>query len=364
MSDCLDKIIGLSETTCPCFDEGKPEDANESASGIWLDQLDGFNLKVADSASDCGKGSLWERMERAVRDAKLETKKDILGCIGATYKPRYEIFSGQIGQPDFKSALNLTTDYAGVKVAPAQLRGAYVYLKRIGIIVNASVPVTVEVYSTEGYSETQNGKLVASYTTPGNVVANQLTWLSLTSVLELPMFSYNCRLDYYVLLKLDGTFQPVDNKIDCGCGGVQRPWLSWLNVSGTKGSDVNNIRSFTNTDKIFNGVILDLEVKCKTEELICNSERPLDFVNDAYAKYLAYAVRFRAAAKLYSDLLSTDNIDRQTMMNRDEMKIWMNEWQKNYLACINYLCSLINVGNNDCLVCKDLVGFKKTGIKI
>lgn len=357
--ECLDNIIGLSETTCPCFDDNKPDDANESESGIFLDQLDGFNLKVIQSGDDCGKGGMWDRMTQAVRNAKVDTRKDLLGCIGQNYKPIHPIFSGQIGEADFKDPLTLSEQYAGVKIYASQLRGAYIYLKRIGIVVDTAVPVTVEVYSTKF-----GGTLVNSYTTPGPVTANVLTWLSLSTILELPMFSYTSRMDYYVLLKLDGTYKPLDNRRDCGCGGVQRPYLVWVDVQGERGTNVADIRSFNNTGRIYNGIVVDLEVKCKTAELICNSERPLDFDNDMFAQYLAYAIRFKAAVKLYSDVLSTTEINRESMMNRDEITAMRNQWITDYQACINYLCTIIPISTNDCLECRDTVGFKTTGIRI
>lgn len=358
---CLENIIGLSETTCPCFDDNKPEDANESASGVFLDQLDGFNLSYLQSGDDCGKGGLWDRMTQAVRNAKVDMRKDLLGCIGASYKPVHPIFSGQIGEGDYKDILNLNTGYSGIKIYCSQLRGAFMYLKRIGIVVDTAVPVTVEVYSTRN-----GGTLINSYTTPSAVNANVLTWLSLSTVLELPMFSSYCRLDYYILLKLDGTYKPAENRRDCGCGGVERPYLTWVDVQGAKGTDVTNLLngSLNLTGKIFNGVVVDVEIKCKTAELICNSERPLDFENDSFSQYLAYAVRFKAAVKLYTDLLMTTEINRESMLNKDEITALRNEWAGNYQACIQYLCSIMPIENNDCLVCKDVNGFAKRGIKV
>src|SRR6185436_12115105 len=113
-----------------------------------------------------------------------------------------------------------------------------------------------------------------------------------------------------------------------------------------------------------NGMVLDVELKCKTAELICSDERPLDFENDSYAQYLAYAVRFKAGAKGYKDVYSTDQINRQSMMNRDEIIAWAKEWDRGYADCIAYLCSIINLDRNDCLVCRDTANFGKMGIKV
>lgn len=355
--ECFDKIIGLSQTECECFDEEKPEDASESESGVFLDQLEGFNIKIASGADDCAKGGIWDRMALAVENAKTDLVKDLLGCIGATYKPRYEIFSGQLGDIAFKAAQTLTVPYAGIKLYPAQLRGGVTVLKRIGILIDTAVNVTVKVYK----SENGVGALVNSYTTAVPVTANALTWLALSTPLELPMYSNNCRIDYFVLLQLDGTFKPLDNKKDCGCGGVKRPYLKWMDFTGTKGTDPTNFNSFNNTTSI-NGLNLDVEIKCKTSEIICGPDRPLDFVNDSFSQYLAYGIRFRAAERLYRDLLATDVISRFTLMGREETEKQVVEWNAAYRQCISYLCDIVNIGNNDCLVCKNNNGLIKTGL--
>lgn len=355
---CLDNIIGLSETECECFDP-KPAGYNTSASGIWLDQLEGFNLKVAAGADDCASGGLWERMDRAVRNAKVDLRKDLLGCIGKEYKPRAEFFKGQLGEATFKNPLTLPNSYAGIKVSPFQIKGGVIVLKRIGILINAAVPVTVKVFSTEN-----GGTEIASYTTPVAVTANQLTWLSITpNPLELPMWNYSHRVDYYVLLILNNAvFKPNNNKKDCGCGGVQRPYLNWLDFAGTTGNDVTNLSTFQTTKEI-NGLVLDVEVKCQVSDLICDNERPLDFENDSFAQYLAYAVRFKAAERLYRELISTDQINRYSMMGGELHNTLIGSWGAAYLDCVQYLCSIINVDNNDCLVCRDSRTIYKGKIK-
>lgn len=359
--ECLEKIVGLSQTTCDCFDEGKPEDFNESTSGEFIDELDGFNLKIASGADDCARGGLWDRLEKARDGAIVDTKKDLLSCIGKEYKSKYDLFSGQLGDTAFKDYQNLTQSFAGIKIFPNQLKGGVFILKRLGILVNNSVVVTVDVYKRNGNPEIGDSTLVASYTTPGAVTGGVLTWNALSTPLELPMWSYNGRIDYYIVLRLDGTFQPVDNRRDCGCGGVERPYLTWIDFRGVRGNDATNLNSFNETTSI-NGLVLDAEMKCKTAEIICNSERPLDFENDTFAQQIANAVRFRAAVRMYNDILSSDQINRYTMLSREELMSWVKFWDSSYGQCIEYLCSIASIDANGCLECRDQTKFTKTGL--
>lgn len=348
--DCLDNIIGLSQTTCECLTENESDSeiSNESASGVWLDELDGFNINVAKSADNCAKGGLWERMSKSVELAKQDFITNLLGCVNQRFQMRAEIFSGQLGSEDFKNTQSLSNDFVGLMIKPFQLKGGYIKLKRIGIVINNSVAVTVKVYR----SVNRVGTLINSYTTDAPVTGNQLTWLTLTEALELPMWSYGGTVEYYIVLEMNGTFQPKDNVRDCGCGGVQRPYLQWLNFHGTKGNNPASFSSFTQT-KSLNGIVIDVDVRCKASEIICSSEHPLDFSDDAKSRDMAFAIRYRAAAKLYADIISSEKIDRFTMLNREHMDMMITAWNAEYSNWIKWFCENVNVGVNDCLICRD-----------
>jgi hypothetical protein len=347
--ECLDNIIGLSETTCPCFDDNKPSDYNESKSGIYLDQLDGFNIELAGAADDCARDGIWARMERAVRNAKFDYKNNLLGCIGTNFKPRIEPLSIQLGQSTFKGSANITNNYAGVKIMPLQIKGGVIIIKQIGVLVNASVPVTVKVFSNVHDNNTNSTLVFQS--PPINATADTLTWATLSTPLELPMWSYSANIRYWVVYDLDGTYQPKNNKGGCGCAGVQKPYLRWMDIAGAKGDDANNPESFNSTE-YFNGIVLDVQIKCKASEIICNSEKELDFEDDGYAMNIAYAIRFRAAAKLYEEILNTGVINRYMLLNREYVEAKIKEWNGEYMNWVNYLCANTNLSTNDCLVCR------------
>lgn len=346
--DCLNNIIGLSQTECQCL-EGQPDGYNESASGIFLDELDGFNIEHIRGADDCARGGYWDRMERAVTNAKTDFKSNLLACIGTTYKPRIDPLNVQLGAPNFTGSLNLNTNYAGVKLRSMQIKAGYMLINRIGILVNNSVPVTVVVYSNV------NGGTLIYQSSPIAATANTLTWAAPATPIELPMFSYQTDIKYYVMLALDGTFQPKENKKDCGCGGVQRPYLKYMDFEGIKGNDITNIENtFNSTGNVCNGVVLDLSLKCKASEIICSSERPLDFEDDSDSQGMAFAIRFRAACILYEEVLSSTNLSRTTLVDREQMAANVARWTEDYKNWINYLCGNVNYEANGCYVCKDL----------
>lgn len=351
--ECLENIIGLSQTECECLTESLPQGSdelefNESASGIFLDELEGFNMNVIQGAANCEKGSVWDIMNKAREGAIQDFKNNFLGCVGTQYKPRLKNFSWQLAETTFKKTLtSVAGAYAGMRISPAQIKGGFIYIKKIGILINESVPVTVQIYNN------LNGGTLIYTSNPISAVADTLTLATLSTPQELPMWSTSHeQIRYYVLMVMNGTFKPKNNKNECGCAGKPAPWMRWIDLTGAEGDDPSDINSLRVNSTYANGIVVDVDVKCKNSEVICSSEYPLDFENDGNALNMAFAIRLRAGARCYETLLGSDQINRFTMMNREAMGIRIKEWNDEFQKWISYLCENVNPDVNDCLVCR------------
>jgi len=358
--ECLNNIIGLSETLCEC--EGvPPEDYNVSNSGIFLDQLEGIELRALTGAESCEDGGVWDLMDRARRNSTNQFTADLLACVQMTYKPRKSNWTGILGQTTFTSTINPATTYAGIKVRALNLKGACMTLKRIGVLVNYTGNVTLKVYSNEN-----NSTEIATYFV--SAVANTLTWFSIPVPLELPLWSYNVSpLNYYVLLDLTSApFLPLNNKKDCNCGGGNgKPYLNWIDFSGGKTSNVNDFNSFQeSSNKELFGLVLDASMTCKMSQVICSDEEPLDFENDGYAKKMAYAIRFKAGYILLNELYNNSNINRFTLMDRERMVAYIKFFEEQYRMHIDFLCQNVQIDNNCCYVCKNNNGIVKSRLLV
>lgn len=350
-STCLQLIIGLSQTECDCLTDQLPSENfnyKESKSGLYLDELDGFNINKIAGAADCAKGGIWEIMDRARNTAIQDYYTNLLGCIGASYKPRITSFQSQLGEATFKKTLtNSFGDYAGMRISPAQIKGAYIILNKIGVIINEVANVVLKVFSNE------NGGTLILTSAPIITQANAITWGTLTDPLELPMWSINNEfIRYYIVMEMNGTFKPKDNKKDCGCSSKSKPYDKWIALDGVDGSDTENMNSFRVNSTYLNGIIAQVEVKCDTKEVVCSDVYPPDYENDPNMINAAVAIRFRAAARCYEELLSSELINRTTMMNREEIRRYIDLWNTEFQNWIKYLCENFNPEVNECLICR------------
>ena len=343
METCLTNIIKLSRTECECFDDDKPTGYNTGQSEIYLDELDGLNLKMLGGAADCEQGGVWDLMAWARDEAPKIFKADLLGCIGTNYTPRRPVYSGLLGQNSFTASLALSNSKVGAKVHFPQIQGGTMKVKRIGLAMNTSLPVTVLIYNNDANKTTP----IVSYVI--NEVANTLVYATLSPSLTLPMWSNNVsRLEYYFVYDRVG-FQPKDIKTDCGCGGTPPGWKPWVTLNGIQGTGTNYSQFITT--KYTNGIVLDVDFRCQTSELICSDTHPLDFENDGWDMQIGYAIRWKAGELLLQKMLDSPELNRYTMMEREKTYGMRNHARKMYNDFIQYLCDNKEVSTG-CLMCK------------
>jgi hypothetical protein len=320
-TDCFDNVIGLSRTECECVDIT----IDVSESGLYLDELEGLNLTVLDGSAECVKGSLLDMMNVAREQAIMAFKSDYAVNIGKNWKYSRAAFKGQIGKP--KASTNYTTgNYAGHRYIFAPVKNGFWKITRIGVLFNTTGTVDIEIF---------DNVTAAALHTYANVptVANTLTWYTLPDPIYLPMHSeQEDYLQYFILYGNPG-FSPKKNNFSC-CGmsltfNCLAPILApnenngaytfkkWCNVTGVTGSTVDAIRE---ANAGFNdnamGLVIDSVMQCDAQSMACNET---EFDRNAIAKVMAYAVWYRAGVFLINAILSSTNINRFTMLDREPL---------------------------------------------
>lgn len=331
LSDCLQNAIGLTRTECECMEI----DANTSESGLYLDELEGLNLKVIDATKDCVKGSLMDLMNVAREQAILSFKSDYAVNIGNSWKYTRIPFSGQVGKTS--ASVNYSIgNYAGQRYIFYPIKNGYWKITRIGVFFNTTGTVDISIY---------NNVEDAAIHTFENVptVANKLTWYNLPEPVYLPM--QNDAVDYlqYFVLYDNPGFNPKDNGFRC-CGttlnfncampashnlrDTEYQFTNWCNVTGVNGTDVDTIRESTTgfTDHAM-GLVIDGSMSCNAQSIACNDT---DFMYSAIPKVMAYAIWYRAGVFLINSILSSTNINRYVMLDREALYGKRNSYTKEY----------------------------------
>jgi len=367
---CLDNIIGLSRTACDCFDP-KSFQSDVSTSGRYLDETEGLSLNVVDMAADCEQGNVWDMLDKARSNAILSFKTDMMAKLLMEYKHKRKPWSGLMGGTDFKNTLDINGDYAGIQIYTQNIIGGIMSVKRIGLVFDSTVDFTIYVY------DNLSDDVVDQFDVHANV--NRLTWYDLASPLNLDMNNYGNESPRYWLLYAKQAFKPKDVKGSCGCGGghyayyfnANAPtfrafppyekyrWSEFVMLTGTSGSTLSDRENWGNTQYL-QGLVLDVDFKCKIQDLLC--KETIDFDTNENAATMAAAIQYRAAASLIDSILASGNINRYTMTDRERLMGKKNTYITEYNKRLDFITQNINLGANDCLECNDFNDLLKVGI--
>jgi hypothetical protein len=369
--NCLSHIIGLSRSTCSCFDSSKPLDAVTSDSGLYLDELEGLRLNMVNAINDCEAGGMWDILSKAFDNSKIALKSDLMVMLlENNLKQRREPFTGSIGSAEFKNSLSVASySYAGARIYCANIISGVMKIKRIGLVFDAAGTFSLSVYNN--YSNTPINTYTVTTTAAG------LTWVTLPTTLELEMNNeYEDNPQYYILYQSSAAPNPKDIKASCGCSSkhyqyyfnTSSPvfksyekyrWSEYIMLAGTKGNSLSDRKDWS-TEQYLNGIMLDAEFNCITSDLICKQN--LNYESNPLALAMAYAIRYRSGAYVIDNILASSQINRFTMMDRETMSGKRNNFLKEYRDRVSWIAKEMNWKANDCLMCNDFDDVLKIGI--
>lgn len=348
--ECLSKIIGITNTDCPCILNGLTVEEKaaltESTSGLFLDDLPGgVNLRSVSQLDSCKN---FAQMAISAREGAVKMiYADMLAALSVKYKTGKGAFVGNIGRPSYATTLQTTKRYQYMRLRPTEQSDAVMKITGLRIIVDraATLPVVILSAPTEGNQGTE------LFRTEIETVANNYSAIQLPSTgLSFPLSADGQPLDLYVVWDkgIAGAANPKDLKIDCNCGFKGNGFSQYFKVEGGELDDINMLTTGTR-DTYSHGITMDVDVRCVPGNLIC---REFDREN-AIAVTMAWAVMYKAGELLIEDVMKSNEVTRYTMMNREYLWGKRNHFKKEYETRIQYLSSVIDVSSSDCFICRD-----------
>lgn len=322
--DCFEKIIGLAEYGCECYDAGLGDGASESASGLQLASLEGLNMSVLNRAASCSTGGTLGLLLNAAREEGIRRyKEEVLKYIRANTKVKRAPVRSQVG--DNKNSLQPLTmgnTYHGVSLTLAHHVGGTAKVKRIGTYMDFTGTINVKQYGLDSSTPTS--------TTPCATVQNVLTWTNVD--IDLSMEVEGSRNpEHWFLWEPTGGQRALNSRVHCGCGGRRswnespwfesgvkdndQAWMRWAMGGGTKGDTLSE-REDWNVGNETQGLILDIEFGCEFIRSICDGVP--DYEDDPLQMSAAYAVRYAAGSYIVSHIISSTDVSRETLTGDGE----------------------------------------------
>ena len=333
---CFDTLIGLSKVDYTCFTDNAPTGYDDSDSGYHLTDTD-YGLTIANQCALAG----WAMLVAARTQAVLEVKSDLRAALREKYDGGISPFSGIIAQLSSSGAASVSKDFIGLRIRTKNQKGAKLVLKKIYLAISAAGDYDVTITSNDPLW------VVPATQTVTIVTVNTMTAKTLTTPIELPLFSRTCEsqyLEYYITLDRNGA-TPRNNNVTC-CG--KKPgWMSHLTVTGMQATD--NIATDGNYSSAAYGMALDAYMACEELDWVCEAEE----LNGFHLKdVIARTIQFRGAAIAISSLIDTLLVSPCTGYQIESLssrRAYLNQRAADNVA---WIAQNMPNGVTDCFVCK------------
>ena len=348
---CLSDIIGVSRKADLCVDTSF---ADDSKSGLYLDELQGLALRIVDSAK--GNYTLLEKMENARENAINAFKVDAIKEILKTKEPSRLKFFGDIGGKSFTTKMSAET-FHGIRMYSDIIGGTFT-LRGITLILDVTEAVTLNIWS--GQDEEDGAALLYTYNLTS--LANRPKYNAITPV-ELPLDG-----NYYFVYTTTG--QPYNNKLTCNCGGVKwcfnidspcykrsrDKWTEWAMCAGVYGDDIT-IRDDWPTSREGRGLVLHGDFGCDTMGVLCSEHS--DWDGNEIDSAIAWAILYKAGSFLSTYIMDSEEVNRYTLLGVDGLGANIAFYEERYKVMIEFIAENIEEGRNECLKCREPHGYSR-----
>lgn len=334
IEQCLERIIGISNRPCDCANlDFSSEVVNESRSGLFLDDpFEGVPLFKLANTLNCDD-SLLEVMLEARRQAIGEFSIDLLALMSQYNKTVMTKWTGVWGDAKQSKPYNNTkgtytgTWFEGTKNAPA---AATVRIDGIGVTINETKQVTIELYNAEDLTTPLNTWQI-------NAIEKQESTIKFVypGPLYLPLKDHLNRPIKYLLVYDVGSAKAMDTKYHCGCGVLP----SWTKIIETGTYDENGIlmpQKWT-TGRSMRGLSVFGSVTCGNLWLC----RDWDFITDGWARTMAKTIQYMAVFKVMQYIDNNNSLKYTVLEKREHLWGKMNHLKKEIAGRMNYLATEI-----------------------
>ena len=366
MLDCLNNVIGLADTDCPCWDDSKPVDfttLNTSKSGLYIAQNNTIPINWANAGSDCTTGSVWDMLIQSRTQAIRKFLSDFLISVQTRKTERFAPFE-VIGDNYFKRASQLKGDYASVWLEPYKIRGGKITIDSVQLAfwsgISGPTNVDVNVYSSLDFTTSLG---TATVTVNGNKEFFTGTF-STPLVIDLTDIRDDLNERIYFVYQVPTGAIPVQNSKEKGCGCNQsnlyreNPYLALMNVGGAQDDVVENLGRPTQGSGYMNGLLIDTKWSCDYYSWLCELSRKPDVTTSGDRLRLGMALADTLQAKslmfLIDSILTSGRINYYTMVLDPDMLINKHKYYSEiYNNGIDNLVYYMPSDVTDCLVCSN-----------
>jgi hypothetical protein len=302
LPSCLDNLIGVK-----CL-------SVNPKSGLWINDLEGINIRMAADIADSGYMSGLQLLEKKINFASELVMQELSGFLLPYFRVNSAIDELLVG--DFNSNyLAPSPNDRGIKATVKNTRMMRVFVGEVKIRIQ-QVNFTHSFEIIDGLNSTS-----FPFTTDANG--------------EASVFANYISSNREIYILMDNTaINPADTDVKSGCSCSSKS-SQFMLVNGWSGSGVGN-NSY--------GIKAQLTAECKTDELIC-----------IISQHLRFPILYKSGLEIVKEAKATDRLNSVTLLDNDKINFLYEEFSMQYdrhmKIVVNQLPELFKRIDDICVIC-------------
>lgn len=319
--DCLINLIGIKKA---CSD-------TEPVTGLYINDLPGMNLKIADAAANSEKPSGIILINDRIKFASDYIANDIRNFMQDKFVINSILDQATVGHyKDNNNTITASNKLRGIKIQVQQKPYLNINISRIGIYFTDAVTTAILIYDLY--------KSELLYTIPVTTIANEIVYLDVNK--SIPTNGQQRSL----FICIDGS---ASDQYDAsvygntsGCSSCSKnSYLSYV-TSGTIDPALSkNIGNFISANST-GGLTVDYSIECDIDNYTCSIGRSL-----------AWALLYKTGHLIMQELQNSDQLNTIVMINKARNQELLEYYEAEYIKSMNSITENIRTPKDICFQC-------------
>jgi hypothetical protein len=319
--NCLSEIIGIKKA---CTD-------TEPSSGLYVNDLPGMSLKIADSAANSEKINGITLIEDRINFASNYIVNDFRNFLQDKFILNSILENSKVGYyKDDNSIVAATNKLKGLRINVREEPFININISRIGLRFDTSITTNILIYNL------YTGELL--YTLPITTVANEITYIDVNKTIA----TKRQRISLFVCIdaSVSDHYAAYANQSNIGCStcGAKKY------ISTVSSGQIDPASSKTETNYVTStstgGLTVDYSIECDMLNYICSISRSL-----------AWPLLYKTGHLIMQELKHSQQLNTIVMINKAKNEELSTYYEQEYTKAMNQLTSNLQIPKDICFQC-------------
>jgi hypothetical protein len=321
--DCFDNLIGIHRSC----NETTP------SSGLWIQDLEGINLSVANAAIDSETISGIKLIEEKITFAQNAIAATIRTQLSSKVRVNSILENDKAGY--YRDNLRVVSAESGklkgIRIKANKYPYLEFYLSRIFLKLKDAVTTDIYVYDLMSDTLLDTIEITTVAKVPTAVTVNKAYQ------------SNGQKLHLFICFdsSVSDTYETTLTSADCSsCSGNEYSNRYVNFYGGSIGSAEQKIDSNVRSNSGTNGMSIDYNLNCSVEPFICNM-----------GNQLAWPLLHKVGAELMKELLASRRLNSIVVIDKENNKQLLERFENEYMASMSAILDNMKLPNDICFKC-------------